>query len=336
VWATGVVLWEALAGVHPFWTSSVLGTARAIEAGAPSLATARPDLSRPLVTAVDRALSPDPRRRPSAAKLAGLLRNSSAGRECPKAGRPRWRAPRAQSLLPAALSGLVAGFGSSALPFFPARWPAGIAAVAAALTLVRPRAGLALALASPILPLGNQSLGLALLYAVVAAAWLALAWPEPRAGLLFAAGPLLAPLGALGLMPLAALPSRSTVRRAALAAAGVLAAALTAGLRHAPLPLTGESPPRDLGIDGAERPLAVAGTLWRALAAHPGVLLAAATLAAAAALLPHARERGPWWIAGLGGALLAATLLPSPAVAALPLVAATWAMCAVLALSRDT
>ena len=73
-----------------------------------------------------------------------------------------------------------------------------------------------------------------------------------------------------------------------------------------------------------------------ALAAHPGLLLAAFTLAAAVAFLPHARARGPWWIAGLGAALLAVTLLPSPAVAALPLIAATWMMCAVLALTRDT
>jgi hypothetical protein len=72
------------------------------------------------------------------------------------------------------------------------------------------------------------------------------------------------------------------------------------------------------------------------------LLVAAVTLAAAAALLPHVRERGPWWIAGLGGGLLAATLLAAPAVAALPVVAATWVMCGALALGaprdafRDT
>src|SRR3954466_15420343 len=36
VWAVGVLLWEALAGRHPFWQSSLLATARAIELGAPS------------------------------------------------------------------------------------------------------------------------------------------------------------------------------------------------------------------------------------------------------------------------------------------------------------
>src|SRR5436305_166779 len=58
VWAVGVVLWEALAGVHPFWTSSPLETARAIERGAPPLPEARPDLPRNLTAAVGPLLAP--------------------------------------------------------------------------------------------------------------------------------------------------------------------------------------------------------------------------------------------------------------------------------------
>jgi eukaryotic-like serine/threonine-protein kinase len=76
VWAVGVLLWEALAGVHPFWTSSPLETARAIERGAPPLAEARPDLPRSLTAAVDEALALDPARRPSAARLAHALREA--------------------------------------------------------------------------------------------------------------------------------------------------------------------------------------------------------------------------------------------------------------------
>src|SRR2546421_6807985 len=76
VWAVGVLLWEALAGVHPFWTSSPLETARAIENGAPPLAEARPDLPRSLTAAVDEALALDPARRPSAARLAHALREA--------------------------------------------------------------------------------------------------------------------------------------------------------------------------------------------------------------------------------------------------------------------
>src|SRR5918992_3771452 len=70
VWAVGVLLWEALAGRHPFWASSPVETARKIEAGAPSLRSVRPDLPPLLVKAVDRALSRDPDRRPAAGRLA--------------------------------------------------------------------------------------------------------------------------------------------------------------------------------------------------------------------------------------------------------------------------
>jgi uncharacterized protein YbjT (DUF2867 family) len=48
--------------------------------------------------------------------------------------------------------------------------------------------------------------------------------------------------------------------------------------------------------------------------------------------IPHVRERGAWWIAGFGAALIAATLLPAPTVAAAPLVVSIWATCMVLAL----
>src|ERR671930_163191 len=80
VWAVGVLLWEALPGRHPFWESSLLETARAIEAGAEPLASARPDLPRPLLAAVDRALELDPARRPSAAALAEALRGAAKKR----------------------------------------------------------------------------------------------------------------------------------------------------------------------------------------------------------------------------------------------------------------
>ena len=55
-------------------------------------------------------------------------------------------------------------------------------------------------------------------------------------------------------------------------------------------------------------------------------------LAAIGVLLPYARERGLWAIAGLGSAALAATLLPVPEVSAIPLVVSVWATCAVVAL----
>jgi eukaryotic-like serine/threonine-protein kinase len=74
VWAIGVMLWEALSGRHPFWHTSMLDTARAIESGAPSLEELRPDLPKALLTLVDTALSLNPARRPTAANLAAGLR----------------------------------------------------------------------------------------------------------------------------------------------------------------------------------------------------------------------------------------------------------------------
>src|SRR6188768_1966056 len=76
VWAVGVMLWEALAGEHPFFRPSLMETGRAIEEGAPSLRTVRPDLPEALLDAVERALDIDPRKRPTAAKLAALLRDA--------------------------------------------------------------------------------------------------------------------------------------------------------------------------------------------------------------------------------------------------------------------
>src|SRR5438067_2466072 len=175
VWAVGVLLWEALAGFHPFWTSSPLETARAIEGGAPPLASARPELPRMLLAAVDGALAPDPARRPSAAALARTLRGALEERARRRAA-PRYRLarPRVESCLAPALAGLLAGWSAATLPFYPGGWWIGLALLAALLTALRPRIGLAFALAVPLFPIGNVSLGLALLWAGLALGWLAL------------------------------------------------------------------------------------------------------------------------------------------------------------------
>src|SRR5438045_7929546 len=44
VWAVGVVLWEALAGEHPFWGGALAETSQSIPRGAPALETLRPHL----------------------------------------------------------------------------------------------------------------------------------------------------------------------------------------------------------------------------------------------------------------------------------------------------
>ena len=200
-----------------------------------------------------------------------------------------------------------------------------------ALAVAAPRAGTAAALVVTFFPLANISLGLAVLFAALAAGWLALTWRDPRSSLLLAAGPLLAPLGALALLPLVAQAARGTVRRAAQTGAAVLLAAIVAGVDHRPLPFGGGTAPLGLGIAGSRRPGAVAYALWHALAAHPALLAEACILAAAAALLP--RVRGPWPVALYAAGLLAAAALAAPAAPLAPIVAAAWITASILALS---
>jgi hypothetical protein len=335
IWAVGALLWESLAGWHPFWNGSLLETAQRIESGAAPLAQVRPDLPKQLTTLVDRMLALDPAARPPAARLALDVRDAFAERL--RRRKTNTTLPPISLALPLRLAapaaaGVFAGWTAAALPFYPPPVAPILALLAFGLTVIRPRLGLAFALAVPVLPLGNVSSGLALVYAFLACGWLALSWRAPREGLFLALGPLLAPVLALGLLPLAAQSVRSHPRRAMQVGAAVLLAAVVAGFRHAPLPFTGTAPPRGLGITGSEDPFAVAVALWHALLAHPVLLLEALALAAAAVVLPFARERGLWAIAGLGAGLIAVTLLPAPTVAAAPLVLAAWATCSVLAL----
>src|SRR5207245_105397 len=83
-----------------------------------------------------------------------------------------------------------------------------------------PRIGLLYTLTVAFFPLANISLGLAIVYAALAAAWIALSWRDARAGLLLAVGPLLAPVAALALLPLAAPLARGRMRRALQAGRG--------------------------------------------------------------------------------------------------------------------
>jgi hypothetical protein len=320
VWAVGVLLWEALAGEHPFWGGSLLETAKRIESGAPSLATARPDLDRRIVECVGRALSHDPARRPSAAALAKRLRSIGASarsaRVAPlRLGRSVSRQRVLAGAIPAGVAALFAAWTASAAPFFPTGWAVWLGLLAAVCSLLDPRLGLAFALAVPILPLGNYALGLAVLYAVAAAAWLAVSWREPRVGLLFTAGPLLAVGGLVGLLPVLGLLVRNPVRRGLQVAAAVLAVAAVEGAARLDA----------LGIATEDRPATAATAI--ANAAARTTIVEAVTLGLVAVALPFARGRGPWAAAGLAAFMIAGTLVGAPALPALPIVAAAWAIC---------
>src|SRR5215212_9482905 len=79
VWGVGILLWEALAGKHPFWGVPLSRMAATIETGAPPLQLERPELPKRLLAAIAHATAHDPGRRPPAAALAKELRSALAG-----------------------------------------------------------------------------------------------------------------------------------------------------------------------------------------------------------------------------------------------------------------
>ena len=315
VWAVGVILWEALAGSHPFWGVPLPEVASTIASGAPPLSARRGDLPRRLLAAVDSALSVDPAKRPTAARLAAELREAFvvARHPRPTSRRPRSRKPTTQSrpraaepavplerrLAPAGLAAIATLVGGSLLPFWPAALLAVLAVAAGLTTLRAPRLGLALTLATPLFALGNVAQAAAVVYGALALAWLAVTWRDARAGLLFCAGPLLAPLGLLALLPLAVQPARGAWRRALHAGVGVLAAAAVAGLVGAPAATRRRRRrrPRDRAERAADRRAPRPRNGDRDAT---GLATTALALAVVAALLPRATARGYWGIAGLG------------------------------------
>jgi hypothetical protein len=318
VWAVGVLLWEALAGRHPFWGGSLLDTARRIEEGAPSLATERPDLDPAIVECVDRALARDPRKRPPARVLAARLRNVN-----PRPRRAGPKPPRiafqpttaARRLVPAAAAVLFATWSAAALPFYPTGWAPALGAIAGVLALVQQRVALAFCLAVPVLPLGNYALALALVYAAAALVWLILSWRHPGEGLFMTTGPLLASVGLVAALPVAGLVVTNTVRRGVQVAMAVLVTAAVAGA----------SGLDRLGIAASDRPGEAASAVVRAI--ERVTIVQAIVLGLVAAALPFARARGPWAAAALAAFFLAGQLLAAPSLAAIPVVGVGWLIC---------
>ena len=346
VWAVGVILWEALAGSHPFWGVPLPEVASTIASGAPPLSARRGDLPRRLLAAVDSALSVDPAKRPTAARLAAELREAFvvARHPRPTSRRPRSRKPTTKSrtraaepavslerrLAPAGLAAIATLVGGSLLPFWPASVLAVLAVAAGLTTLRAPRLGLALTLATPLFALGNVAQAAAVVYGALALAWLAVTWRDARAGLLFCAGPILAPLGLLALLPLAVQPARGAWRRALHAGVGVLAAAAVAGLSGSALPLGGDAV-GDLGIAQSERPTDVLHALGTVIGTRPELATTALALAVVAALLPRATARGYWGIAGLGALQLTLVFAWAPSIPWPGFVLGTWLFCGLLA-----
>jgi len=331
VWSVGVLLWEVLSDRHPFWGVPIQEVARSIQAGAPPLATQRRNLPRRLLAAVDTALALEPSARPSASDFAAELRNalrkpaSSARKE--RRERPREIAKplspasrHAQRAVPVGLAVVTAVLGATLLPFWPPLLVAALAIAAGLACWVNPRAGVALALAAPIFPLGNLSASAAVVYGIFASGWLALTWRDARHGLLFVSGPLLAGLGLLPLVPLVAQRAHGSVRRAAQGAVAVLAATVVAANHTA------------LGIGPLSTIEDTARVASGAVLGSTSVTLAVMGIAAATALLPILRERLPYGVAVIGFVLTAASVVGGASVASTFLVVCVWASAAVWAL----
>jgi hypothetical protein len=338
VWAVGVLLWEALAGRHPFWGVPLQEVARAIEAGAPPLGAERRDLPRRLLAAVDGALARDPERRPRASSFASELRAAlriAPARAATRPPKPSAAAPTgirvlANRVAPVGLAAAAALLGATLLPFWPPALVAAIVLGAALVAWRNPRAGLAIALAAPIFPLGNLAESAAALYGGIALGVLALGWRDPRFALVFASGPLLAPLGLLALLPLLVQPARGIVRRAAQAMLAVLAATLVAASAGDELPLTG-APAQPLDVAPQDSVGEIGAGLWGVAILDPTLALGAAALGLAAAILPWARRRSRYGILAVGTVLLAGAVATHTSIAAVLLVALVWAFAAAVA-----
>ncbi len=338
VWAVGVLLWEALAGKHPFWGVPLQEVARAIEAGAPPLGAERRDLPRKLLATVDGALARDPERRPRASAFASDLRaviRQAPARET--ARRPKASAAAATGrhrlvhrAVPVGLAAVTALLGATLLPFWPGALVAAIVLGAGLAAWIDPRAGLAIALAAPIFPLGNLAESAAVLYGAIALGVLALGWRDPRFALVFATGPLLAPLGLLALVPLVVQPARGIVRRASQAVLAVLAASVVAASADDGLPLaTAAAEP--LGVAPHDSVGDVGARLWEAATLDPTLAFGAAALGLAAAILPWARRRSRYGVLGVGIAMLAGSIAAGTSVVPVLLVALVWAFAAAIA-----
>ena len=335
IWSVGVALWEALVGWHPFWAGSMLETARRIETGAPSLESMRPDLPRPLLTAVERALAQDPSARPSAGDLARVLRRTLAlGDERHRKPRQplarKLRRPDPARLAHALASAVFVAWGMSLFPFYPTHTQIPLALLAGFFALARPFGGSVFSFALLLLPLGNYSLGLALAFALAATCWLAFNRREPLTVQLPLLGPLAAVLGAVFLLPLVLMPVRGGARRALAAFAAFSLALVTTGMSSGRFPVTNGRAPLGLGIEGATSAGGVGGALLRAFVARPDLFGPALVLAACAAMIPWVRRNSRWGGAVFAAAMIVAVLLPFPGVAATPVLVGAWLSALVL------
>jgi eukaryotic-like serine/threonine-protein kinase len=157
VWSAGLTLYAALTGRNPYRARSLAELLENLGQRAAPLHRLRPELPRELSRALERAMHPDPTRRPSAAGLRDLLLGAIA--EPAVAAAPGWSPVAApagrRAVLPDALrshaepaaSALLAGWAVlwtlTVFPMYPPAWTLPIAGLLAVVAWRRPRAAAA-------------------------------------------------------------------------------------------------------------------------------------------------------------------------------------------------
>jgi eukaryotic-like serine/threonine-protein kinase len=241
VYSLGLTLYEAWTGTNPVRGRGPAATARRLGRPLPPLNSRRRDLPPELCRAIDDALDPDPRFRPSTSELASALR--AAEPELSDEGGPvepatlqrlgLRSAPRGARAPARALARLGTGSAAGLLVLAaltqlapqPPVSPAALAGVAALATALLPRVGWALAAVATCAWLASPGAGREGTALLLAAALAPVPLLLPRAGLLWSL-PALAPLlGSVALapaFPAVAAFARTPWRRAGLAAAGAI------------------------------------------------------------------------------------------------------------------
>ncbi len=245
VWSAGLTLYATLTGRNPYRARSLGELLDNQSRRAAPLHRLRSDLPRDLSRVLERALHPDPARRPDAAGLRdGLLAAIAApsvaaapgfAPEAAPAGRrtaipfERLRergAPAASALLTA----LAMAFTLTAFPMYPPAWTIPLAALLGALAWRRPLAALTAGAAIAVPAFWNFAEAAGLLWMGLAAAWIWMSRRNPgrRCLVPLAAVPLaLVGMGTAIVLVAATAPTRA--RRAAEAGAGAIVAAVCGG-----------------------------------------------------------------------------------------------------------
>ena len=334
------MLWESLAGRHPFWQTSMLETARAIEQGAPPLddAAARPAEARCSSSSTGRSRSTRRGGRPRPSSRTALRGAAAPRRREARAARHHGLALPAEAArvpAPRRSPAAFAGWTAAALPFYPARLGRrararrrGVTALPAA---ARPRAR-----ARGARPAARQRLARARRRSTraLAAAWLvALLARAARRACSSRSGRCSRRSRRSGSCrsrrPGCAPAPRRAAQAAARRARGRRSRPASAARRcRSPA----RAPPLGLGVAGAGDPLDVAGTLARAAPPSRRSSSRPPRFAAVALALPFARPAAAGAPRRSAPRCSLFCVLAVPVRGAVPLVVAAWVTAVVVAL----